>query len=565
MLSKLTFPALATALLAAPLAAQGSFNGNLGAPLAMGDDAISTQALPFPFTFPDGTTTVNSIDIDSNGRVLPPGGASDYTETVTEFLTGLTAICPLWDDINPADALSDDVYFYADPTVAVITWNNVVIYGGTAPFTFQCQLFPNDQIVFCYDSRVPAEDGLVGLSAGAGAADPGTSDLTALNPLVTTGTTYYELFGTSNNFDLQNMCADNLPTSGTWVVLLGGAGQAGTVTLEPGTPQSLELLPDGSGGYITQPSYSMEPNFGTSIGLVGDDVVSGPQPLGFSFTMPGGTIVTDVEITSNGRILQPGTGEAADYTSSVAEFLADPVAAICPFWTDFNMATTGEVRVNANPAEFTVTWVDVVQYNGVIPHTFQATLRVDGSMRFAYIDLAGFSPTTGLGNGPNQLIGVTPGNGAVDPGPTDFSAGPAAGGSTMYEYFDAVSVGAVNDFRFSAVATSDPVLGQNFDVHLEGVPSSAVQAYMLIGFQNIAAPLGVLGLPGSTLYPNPIAPAIPLTITGTTTNALSLAIPNQPATFTGLTLVLQGVVVVPPSGPGLPIVLSSGIEGTIGS
>ncbi len=48
-----------------------------------------------------------------------------------------------------------------------------------------------------------AVDAVVGISEGAGAIDPGASDLSAMPDNSATGTTY-ELFDFSNNFDLDD-------------------------------------------------------------------------------------------------------------------------------------------------------------------------------------------------------------------------------------------------------------------------------------------------------------------------------------------------------------------------
>ena len=162
------------------------------------DDDKFTAPLMFPFTMPGGTV-VNSVDITGNGRILEGGTsvAGDFTESVSEFLNDASAmICPLWDDFRPENTTGVGIVFNSTPTVLTITFDGCPEWSAQGTNTFQCQLFADNSITFHYlsiDNVNGQTDGIIGLSAGNGAADPGEIDLSTL-PLGG-GATLYEQFG----------------------------------------------------------------------------------------------------------------------------------------------------------------------------------------------------------------------------------------------------------------------------------------------------------------------------------------------------------------------------------
>ncbi len=153
--------------------------------LGLSDDQLSrNHALGFSFPLAGGGTTT-AIDIDSNGWVgliANQHSGSDYTETVSEFLTDPARIAPCWDDLNPSSG--GDVYFDTAAGVAYVTWDGVPEFSNTGSNTFQLQLFPSGEFVLAYQAMSIA-DCLVGYSAGGGVADPGGSDISNPSSITT--------------------------------------------------------------------------------------------------------------------------------------------------------------------------------------------------------------------------------------------------------------------------------------------------------------------------------------------------------------------------------------------
>lgn len=101
--------------------------------------------------------------------------------------TATPRIAAAWRDFNPADPLSDDVYFNAFPDRVVITGHDLVRYQGTTPMTVQCQLLADGSVYVFYGADFDPTTGqpwtaftLTGVKAGVGlVADPGSTDYSA--------------------------------------------------------------------------------------------------------------------------------------------------------------------------------------------------------------------------------------------------------------------------------------------------------------------------------------------------------------------------------------------------
>lgn len=179
-------------------------------------------------------------------------------------------------------------------------------------------------------------------------------------------------------------------------------------------------------------------NYGTSI-VVGDDVVSPLQPIGFSMPF-GGTTYTDFYASTNGFIyLRNGAAATAPGALCCAGVAATALAntvgpMICPFWTDLNCLATNSagVFVNSQPTVTTITWLNAIEYGDAANTKFhlQLKLHVSGQIDFTYT--AGMAMRTAG----DAFVGVTPGNAAVDPGVSDLSVGGAAATDTLYEIFN---------------------------------------------------------------------------------------------------------------------------------
>jgi hypothetical protein len=192
------------------------FESNIGTALALTDDSTVARPLGFSFPFPGGSTT--DIGVCSNGFIWLSGTQTnaDFSATVAEFLGSVQAtprLAPAWRDFNPEAAGSDDVYFNTFADRAVITWHNLVRFGGTQPMTVQCQMLADGSFYFFYDVNYDSTGGtfaegrsLIGIKSGTGTiADPGVTDYSAALPSAL-GANAYEFFADSANFDLRGRC-----------------------------------------------------------------------------------------------------------------------------------------------------------------------------------------------------------------------------------------------------------------------------------------------------------------------------------------------------------------------
>lgn len=542
------------AILAATATAQVQYETNLGTGQGAGDDTIAAGlALGFNFAFPDGTI-VSTIDVDSNGRILLPGGdTSDFSESVGELLSGTSSICPTWDDLN-FNGTADDLYFNALPGKAVITWHDVAQIGSSVLFTVQAQLFPDGRIVLIYDPRVPNDDPIVGVSSGNGAADPGEVDISS-NYASNGVPVIYEDF--SNDFDLTGKAVQFIPDGNGGYVVVTTDLYAGIRAGRPGTIEhGLTFVPDGAGGYNVAIGAPFDTTFtsGTALTLA-DDGLTGALPLGFSFTFPGGTPTTDIEVDSNGRIILPGS-DTSDYTESVAELLSD-AASICPFWNDMNPTMGGMVWFHTGPGGASVTWDRVPQYQQTVPTTFQARLLPSGVVHFVYLDSSTYVQT-------DAIVGLSAGNGVTDPGEVDLS-GPSAsaGAPIVYEFFDVANSEVFDLVAPIAppvlVATSVPVLGTSLDLDITSAPAGTLAHFYLLGLpvlQDLAS-FGI-GLDGSLL----LSDGLLFTTATAAGTPLSIPVPNDP-NLTGVSIEVQGATVSPGYNP-LGLAFTGSLTATIG-
>jgi hypothetical protein len=174
-----------------------------------------------------------------------------------------------------------------------------------------------------------------------------------------------------------------------------------------------------------------DPSFGSVI-VSGDDNVSGFVGLGpgISFPFLGPTYVT-AEASTNGFISLGGTNGAgccSGYVTGSGGLLAG-YPRIAPAWMDW----VGPVHLNSFADHATFTW-DVFEY-AVNTHValFQEQLYNSGVIVFGFDTLNSTS-----NQGHTMLMGLSPGGGAGDPGPSDFVGGlpfNPLGIGTVYQMF----------------------------------------------------------------------------------------------------------------------------------
>lgn len=188
-----------------------------------------------------------------------------------------------------------------------------------------------------------------------------------------------------------------------------------------------------------------EHSLGTPLGNAVFDNVYGIQPIGFAFPFAGATY-TDIHVTTKGVCYLSNAGTpvppaGADFTPTVAELLAGSPA-LCPMWTDMGpIATLGsEVYINSSANRCTVTWYDVVCYNTTAP-TFSVQMQIfpTGEIKYFYsANATNISTWTGPPAGFTCIVGASPGGGAAQPAPVDFSTGSVSSSiDTIYEEFAA--------------------------------------------------------------------------------------------------------------------------------
>lgn len=538
-----------------------AFDTDLGAALGVtGDDSMTNVTLGFAFPFPDGTSH-SSVDIDSNGRIVPAGlDTSDFSESVGELLAQATSICAYWDDLTP----SGDIFFRTDASVAVITWVDTVRFFGSVNFTVQCQLYPNGRIVFCYDDRIdPGNDALVAISAGNGATDPGAADL---RRDTAGGTSIYQQFA-AGEFNLTDGCVSFTPDG------MGGYCISDTLpTLPPpnipgtvarlGKPcdATLDFQPDGTGGYNVSKIPAMwiddtalSPVELAAGGLLGDDALTPVLALGHGFPGPNGTTWTDIRIDNN-AVIHDGAGSeiSGDFSASSSD-LRSADAKIAVFWCDLS-SQNGSLRMATDAAQTVITWDAVPQFAETNALTFQAVLNADGSFQLNYRETSTFDTSTGSGD--NVLVGVSQGGGATDPGEISYADYPfmTAGDATIYSFFDGPT--ELPSVQPRIYSTATPELGGTLELTVEGISTVGISKTILFGFSNPNIPLDAIGGFGCTLLSSNEVPVLLSPVSGLDT--YSLALPLNPGFVGLLNLHFQAAYIAPETNLG--IVLTEGLH-----
>jgi hypothetical protein len=154
--------------------------------------------LPFAVPMPGGGSA-STIYIDGYCRVSDDPSLTTnpfaVIPTIPEILSGPRTICPYWagDWVTPGFV---SIWLHQDaPDSVTITWRRG---SFTERVLVQLRLFQNGTYQFVYDFAAPtpltlAPAGIVAVSPGNGAADPGASDLSS-TPFTSNGFVIYEQF-----------------------------------------------------------------------------------------------------------------------------------------------------------------------------------------------------------------------------------------------------------------------------------------------------------------------------------------------------------------------------------
>lgn len=166
-----------------------------------------SQEVALGFNFPFQGQSFSSVFVNSNGNLTFGGGDSDFTESVAEFLNELPRIAPLWDDLSPNNG--GQVIAESDATSFTVSFQNVPEFFATGSNSFSVTLNADGSVQIAYGA-VSATDGLVGVTEGGGAANPGETDLSAAPNQSVVGTTF-EQFTFGDGFDLSGVTLDFQP------------------------------------------------------------------------------------------------------------------------------------------------------------------------------------------------------------------------------------------------------------------------------------------------------------------------------------------------------------------
>lgn len=192
------------------LCGQCGIDTNYGANLNLGDDAVSA-AQPLGFSFPFAGASYDAVYVSSNGflylfdttgSISPPTDPRCCNGNPGLLVASASPmVCALWTDLNPTAA--GGVYFNTAPGRAFVSFVGVPEFAAPpgAVNTFQIVLHVNGQIELHHDTNCQVYSAtLAGWSPGAGATNPGGSDLSAV-PFTSTSATVYQLF-VANTLDL---------------------------------------------------------------------------------------------------------------------------------------------------------------------------------------------------------------------------------------------------------------------------------------------------------------------------------------------------------------------------
>lgn len=182
--------------------------------------SLNTQAgvtLPFALPYPGGVTS--QLQVCSPGYVAVGAPASvQLSPNVQQFLAGMPRWAGAWGVLQPVGAAN--VYYDANPTRAILTWNGVPFVGSSLPNTFQMQFFPDGTVHVRWQTMASSLFAvMVGWTPGGGHRDPGPRDLSA------TLSTPHALCGPP--FDGMRLDVSAAPVLGTTVQWQIGGLQAG--------------------------------------------------------------------------------------------------------------------------------------------------------------------------------------------------------------------------------------------------------------------------------------------------------------------------------------------------
>ncbi|HEU5181951.1 MAG TPA: choice-of-anchor D domain-containing protein [Candidatus Polarisedimenticolia bacterium] len=125
---------------------------------------------------------------------------------------------------------------------------------------------------------------------------------------------------------------------------------------------------------------------GTPIPILGDDQLSEPIPLGFSFPFYGNSFES-VRVSTNGFLTFSSTGSAP--TNQPLPTPGAPRNLLAGLWDDLVLASPGRVRYLNDAGRFVVQYTEASLLRASTSLTFQIILYPDGRVLYQYLSLSG--------------------------------------------------------------------------------------------------------------------------------------------------------------------------------
>jgi subtilisin family serine protease len=151
---------------------------------------------------------------------------------------------------------------------------------------------------------------------------------------------------------------------------------------------------------------------GTPIaGLDGDDELSSPIALGFTFPFYGNSFTT-VRVSTNGRLSFTSAVESGTFSYNNQALptggTSYPENLLAPFWDDLHFRSAEHARTFSDGSRFIVQYTAVDRFTTGSSLTFQVILYPTGRIVYQYLTLTGVldSSTVGIQNG-DRTIGLT--------------------------------------------------------------------------------------------------------------------------------------------------------------
>ncbi|MCC6651067.1 MAG: S8 family serine peptidase, partial [Candidatus Eisenbacteria bacterium] len=144
---------------------------------------------------------------------------------------------------------------------------------------------------------------------------------------------------------------------------------------------------------------------GTQLSLTGDDALSAPVNIGFSFPFYGNSF-SSLKVCTNGFLTFTDTG--SPYSNSPLPSTSGAQNMLAPFWDDYDFGTTPRVYTHNDGSRFIVSYIAAPHYSAGGPYTFQVILYPTGEIRYQYLTMTAplDGGTIGIQNA-TETVGLT--------------------------------------------------------------------------------------------------------------------------------------------------------------